>query len=200
MDEKPTVVLDLDLTVVHTVSETIPKKIHKDRLYKIEKNVINNINMLFHPAFSFLLPVGQISNFMTNAVRYHVFLRPHLFYFLYTIKKHFNIIIYTHATEVYALIILKYINYILDTYYNTSSIDSWNLNPELPDFFDIIIARKTNTSPRIKSLYNINSINLKNIIIIDDNPDAWDDVFHNILYKIPPFNYKNFNDNVLLEL
>jgi hypothetical protein len=204
--KKYNLVLDLDATLLNTTITkiTTEKEILKCYDYIDLVNYTDFVpqtanNLLHHPNFSFTLP--QTNNGVTEYYKYNVYFRPYLFFFLYNLKKHYNLIIYTHGTTTYANVILSYLNNIIDTYYKSSVFVSWFINyKKTKSIFYIVVSRTDNQLPVVKSLDVLPFLDPTFTVIIDDNVSVWDKKYHHILYNIPQYKLSNKYDNILLLL
>lgn len=180
--DKPSLVLDIDETLIKSTMYTLPyikkienmtngEKIHILNLDPILRNIISLNN----------LPIKHDNLFLTTfTIDKHVYIvmsRPYLKEFILLMHQYFNI-------HVYSLGMNDYIDTIID-----AIIILTGINP----FINIIANTKTNRLLN-KKLINL-EIGLSNVLIIDDRTDVWTYDKHNVLQILPYKLYEIF-DNV----
>jgi TFIIF-interacting CTD phosphatase-like protein len=187
MNKKLNLILDLDETLIFSIYEDISRE---------QLMLLNGCNLSFNLEENKLnfscIPIPYKNYYFKKSYnKYYVFIRPYLIYFLISLSKYYNIILYTNATKTYTYIIIKFINDLINKFNKVDNI------------FKIIYYRNSNfiNEKDLNRLYIYdNSINITNSIIIDDNKNAWNKYYNEIIYEIPKFNIYNDNfklDNIL---
>ena len=147
-EQRLTVVLDLDNTLIHTdINEC--KQGYYDMKFELNNDKVSNL------LFCFCLFFKNSFN-LSNYLKYFVQIRPYLKQFLQKASKHFELVLFTAAEEEYAKIILK------------------EIDPN-GDYFDLNLFRDSCTIIQrkyFKDLYRINR-DLKRILLIDDRSDVF---------------------------
>lgn len=151
--QKLNVVFDLDATIIYTL--VVDNTDHETiKLYCCNSNVLMQYDI--------------------NHSRYIVFYRPYLLQFLKSIRKHFNLYVYTHADKHYTSIIINMLSLLLGE------------NP----FIRACCRMKDEINP--KDLVYL-KIKPENTIIIDYNMSVWPKYKNNVV-NIPYFSGpKNIN-------
>lgn len=171
--KKPSIVLDIDETLVHSYiyrKETIDFINTLDVFEKkivLEKNPVTK-NVVNHGKKNFTDPLC-LTNFILEDYIYIVMMRPFVIYFLMKIDKYFDI-------HVYSLGSIEYI---------TKILDAFNLLLKKNLFKKVIANQNTGQRFYRKLIANLD-IGFSNILIIDDRSDVWNFDTH-LLYKIIPY-------------
>jgi len=176
---KPSIVLDIDETLIHTYIyqhsyveylNSLPdleKNIYLDKNPEL-KNVVKHTNVFYD---ALCLICFKIDNYV-----YIVMMRPYLCEFIQKIDKYFDIYVYSLGTIDYIYKILNALSVILDKFPFKKIIANVDVNNR---FFK-------------KSVSHLD-IGYSNILIIDDRSDVWRFDKH-LLYKINP--YKSAFDEI----
>jgi RNA polymerase II subunit A C-terminal domain phosphatase len=180
--KKLCLVLDLDETLVHTIK--VATTIIEEK-FDVEQNTLNFETAFEDTEFFYIKNKNEITSdhmeIELGSSKYNVLFRPHLFEFLNTCSKTYNLYLYTNGTTNYAKKVLEVIK----------------KRMQMLDYnFELIGAYSRKTVK--KGLKNLKKVYCKqnSTIIIDDREDVWlkDDIEN--LLSITPF-YGDKNDKEL---